>query len=175
MAVTIHKRDGSTVIVGKTKPKGPTRFILNGEGVTLSEAARILDVGLRTIMRHTRKGVIDVTAIRALVPGEPLRNDPATLPQARRPAHTPLERKSVKPKRSPRTYTFADRTLTLREWSDLTGLSLDLLRCRVDVYGWEIGRALSQPVATASVDSRRRNQNRKFIARIAATFHEAPR
>lgn len=152
MTVTIRKRDGSTLIVGKTKPKGPTRFILEGRPVTLSEAARILDVGLRTVVRNTRKGgVIDVAAIRALVPGEPLKK---VIP----------EPKPVRIKRQPRTYTVADRTLTLRAWAGLTGLPLDLLRQRVETYGWDIGRALSKPAPAKS-------RNEKIIARIASAFH----
>lgn len=171
MTVTIHKRDGSTIIVRTTKPaaskaKGPTGYVLKGKRVTLSDAARILDVGLRTIIRHTHGGVIDVAAIRALVPGEPLR-----APQRAKanPSNTAAD-KPATAKRGAATYAFEGRAHTLREWADITGIPLTTLRQRVDLWGVE--RALTQPYSTASIDSRRRNRNRKVIARIASTFHE---
>ena len=44
------------------------------------------------------------------------------------------------------TFTHQGRSLTLREWAELSGISRELLLERVNRRGWSIARALTEPV-----------------------------
>jgi hypothetical protein len=49
-------------------------------------------------------------------------------------------------KRNNRRISFAGKTLNLREWAKITGLSDDVIYVRLDVLHWPIGKALTTPV-----------------------------
>lgn len=44
-----------------------------------------------------------------------------------------------------RLLTHDDQTMTLTQWSELTGLSESLIRCRLDRLGWPVEKALTTP------------------------------
>lgn len=48
-------------------------------------------------------------------------------------------------RRNNHRYTFKNKTLTIREWSNITGLSYNLLRNRLEKNKWSIERALTTP------------------------------
>lgn len=41
--------------------------------------------------------------------------------------------------------TYNGETHTITEWSEITGIRKDTLRRRIEVYGWSIARALTEP------------------------------
>lgn len=49
-----------------------------------------------------------------------------------------------------RKLTVKGETLTLAEWAERTGLSLPLIRQRIDLYGWSIEAAVLTPAAPPS-------------------------
>jgi hypothetical protein len=46
-----------------------------------------------------------------------------------------------------RRFTFRGETLTLSEWAERTGWAIGLIRDRIDVLGWDVERALTEPPA----------------------------
>jgi hypothetical protein len=56
-------------------------------------------------------------------------------------------RESSKPAAKPvPTYHHEGRSLTLREWAEVSGVSREVLMNRVNRYGWSIERALTEPL-----------------------------
>ena len=47
--------------------------------------------------------------------------------------------------RSAKRYTFKGEALTIREWSERTGIEREVLYGRIVAYGWPIERALTEP------------------------------
>jgi hypothetical protein len=45
-----------------------------------------------------------------------------------------------------RYLTLGEKTQTLREWSDETGISVGAIWARIEKYGWSVERALTEPV-----------------------------
>ena len=50
-------------------------------------------------------------------------------------------------KRNTRRLTFCNVTLSISEWSDLTGLKTETIRARLDKLGWSVEEALTVAVA----------------------------
>lgn len=69
-------------------------------------------------------------------------------------------------------YTYSDKTLTLPEWAQETGISKKTLFERIKQYDWPLERALTEPVLNCNRAVRPRELNRLRIARIAASFRE---
>lgn len=141
-------------------------YMLGTKQVSLTEAADTLGVGLATVLRHVVGDRINAAAIEALVISTPRRAEPV---------HTaaPLSFRPSKPARlnTLRMYECGGMTLTVAQWAEKTGFSRALIHQRIEVYGWDIERALTEPVQPHH--QRIPYRNRRIISRIASVFHEA--
>ncbi|MFC3058811.1 hypothetical protein [Paenirhodobacter populi] len=85
--------------------------------------------------------------------------------------------KPPKPKRTAETYTYNGETLTIRQWSEKTGIRCDTIRGRIN-RGWPIGEAVTMTKQEAAErESIRRHKTTKIRHKrsspgIAPTLYE---
>lgn len=72
-------------------------------------------------------------------------------------------------KRNNRRITFNGETKTIKEWSDDTGLSQDVISRRLNRYNWSVERALTEPLNTDFARNRVYNEKNKGCGRIGET------
>ena len=110
----------------KKRGPAPKRYRYNGKLYSMEQLADMAGVPLGTM--YARIKYYGFTVARAV--------------------ETPKPRRGTKPDR----HTYAGRSLTLSEWSKLSGIPAKTLNRRISSYGWTIEQALCFP----SLEQRRR-------------------
>ena len=121
----------------------PVEITHNGETHTADEWSKITGIRAKTIRQRLKDGW---TTQEALTPGRRVR--PAKM--------TPHQKQRLNFSRgAPRApkgqlHAFNGKSLTLRQWSNETGIPLNTLQVRLGRQGWSIEQALSTPLIDPS-------------------------
>lgn len=115
---------------------------------TLTEIARMTGIGRGVLDRRIKRGM---TLTEALSPPQPVqRGQPV--------------------RRAPRMITFAGMTMSIPQWAEHLGINTCTLRDRLDMHGWPIERALTEPVMDFNKRTQR-SRNAKIIRRMLAAVN----
>jgi hypothetical protein len=134
-----------------TAPVGSLQKVVeithNGETHTADEWSEITGIKAGTILGRLKDGW---TTEEALTPGRRMR--PAKMTKRQKQALGGCNRSAPKEPRRPKgkLYTHAGRSLTLANWSIVTGIPLNTLHVRLSRQGWSIEQALSTPLIDPS-------------------------
>jgi predicted DNA-binding transcriptional regulator AlpA len=122
----------------------------NGETHTLQEWAEITGIPRKALYKRFKSGW---TAQEALTPER--RKPPTKMTKHRKQALGGFNRNAPSAPKEPRRqagrlYEHAGKSLTLREWSNETGIPLNTLYVRLSRRGWSIEQALTTPLIERS-------------------------
>lgn len=134
MSRTPEYRTWQEVIRRCCNPNRPFYMTYGGRGITICDRwknsfeAFLEDMGKRPSPQHSIER-IDVNG----------NYEPSNCKWA-----TPTEQ--ARNKRTNVSYVFNGKGLTLPEWEQFTNIPAETMRTRIEVYGWTIERALTEPV-----------------------------
>ena len=110
----------------------------NGEARTLTAWAAFVGVPKNTLEVRLRRG----WAFERALSGEKLQRPPKPKPAPKPRQPKPPVPKRPRPPRPAKRLTFENETLTIPEWSEITGYSVATIRNRLKA-GWPIERTLT--------------------------------